>query len=96
MRPVAEFEFPPAEAALLRRARRLEWLTIAYVASSATVLGLTMAGSQAMRTSFFEDVVSVVPSLAFLICTRVALRPPSVTFPLLPGPRQGEAGAAHP
>jgi divalent metal cation (Fe/Co/Zn/Cd) transporter len=78
---IADFEFPPEQAALLARARRLAWLTVAYVASAALMLGLTMGGSQAMRTSFFEDMVSVVPALAFLVCTRVAIRRPTSTFP---------------
>ena len=45
---------------------------MAYVASAAAFLYATMGTSQAMRTSFFEDVVSVVPSLAFLVGTAVA------------------------
>lgn len=81
MRLTADFEFPPEQAALLARARRLEWLTVAYIATSALALGLSMGGSQAMRTSFFEDVVSVVPALAFLVCTRLAIRRPTPTFP---------------
>ena len=81
MRLVNEFEFPAAEAALMIRARRLEWVTVAYIASSATLLGLTMGGSQAMRTSFFEDIVSVVPAVAFLVCSRLAPRRPTPSYP---------------
>lgn len=81
MRPAATFEFPPPQAADMARARRLEWWTLAYVTSGAVLLGLVMGGSQAMRTSFFEDVISSVPALAFLICTRIALKPSSPDFP---------------
>jgi divalent metal cation (Fe/Co/Zn/Cd) transporter len=40
-----------------------------------------MGGSQAMRTSFFEDLISIVPAAMFLICTRIARRRPTPTFP---------------
>jgi divalent metal cation (Fe/Co/Zn/Cd) transporter len=40
-----------------------------------------MGGSQAMRTSFFEDLISIVPAMMFLICTRIARRKPTATFP---------------
>ncbi|CAA9522464.1 MAG: hypothetical protein AVDCRST_MAG31-1626 [uncultured Sphingomonas sp.] len=81
MRPIANFEFPEEEAKLFREARRLEWFTLAYISSAATVLYLTMGTSQAMRTSFFEDVVSVVPALAFLVGTSVARRAPGPDYP---------------
>jgi divalent metal cation (Fe/Co/Zn/Cd) transporter len=81
MRRIARFEFPPEEEKLFRKARRLEWITIIYISSSATLLYMTMGTSQAMRTSFFEDVISTVPAIAFLIGTRVALRRPDGNFP---------------
>jgi divalent metal cation (Fe/Co/Zn/Cd) transporter len=81
MRPTQAFEFPEAQEKQLKKAVRLEIVTVLYICSSATLLYLTMGGSQAMRTSFFEDVISLVPSLAFLVCSRIARRPPSRNFP---------------
>lgn len=81
MRPVAAAEFPAEVEETYRKARRLEWVTVAYVASAAAFLYATMGTSQAMRTSFFEDVVSVVPALAFLIGTAVARRAPGPDYP---------------
>ena len=81
MRPVAAVEFPAEVEEIYRKARRLEWVTVAYVASAAAFLYATMGTSQAMRTSFFEDVVSVVPALAFLIGTSVARRAPGPDYP---------------
>jgi divalent metal cation (Fe/Co/Zn/Cd) transporter len=81
VRPVAAVEFPAEVEETYRKARRLEWITVAYVASAATVLYITMGTSQAMRTSFFEDVVSVVPAVAFLIGTAVARRAPGPDYP---------------
>ena len=77
----SHFEFPPKEEAIFRKARRLEFVTLAYITSSAIVLYVTMGSSQAMRTSFFEDVLSTVPPLAFLVGTAVARRRPSADYP---------------
>jgi len=81
VRPIAAVEFPPEVEATYRKARRLAWVTVAYVASAAAFLYATMGTSQAMRTSFFEDVVSVVPSVAFLVGTAVARRAPKPDYP---------------
>lgn len=81
MRPVAAFDLPPEKARDFQQADRLEKLTIAYLASSSLFLGLTMGSSQAMRTSFLEDIISVVPAVMFLICSRMARRPPNPKYP---------------
>jgi cation diffusion facilitator family transporter len=81
MKPVAEFDLPPEKAAVYARARRLEIWTLVYLAASTTLIGATMGGSQAMRTSFFEDALSSVPAIAFLACTRIARRKPNKEFP---------------
>jgi divalent metal cation (Fe/Co/Zn/Cd) transporter len=81
MRPVAEVEFPPEVEVAYRRARRLEWITIAYLTSTVVLLYFVMGSSQAMRTSFFEDLISVVPAVAFLIGTAIARRAPRPDYP---------------
>jgi cation diffusion facilitator family transporter len=74
-------EFPPEVEACYRKARRLEWFTLAYISSAAFFLYVTMGSSQAMRTSFFEDVISLVPAMAFLVGTAVARRGAHPDFP---------------
>jgi cation diffusion facilitator family transporter len=74
-------EFPPDVEACYRKARRLEWFTLAYISSAAFFLYITMGSSQAMRTSFFEDVISLTPAIAWLIGTSIARRKPSADFP---------------
>jgi divalent metal cation (Fe/Co/Zn/Cd) transporter len=81
MRPIDAFDLPPEKEHDLKKARRLETWTLLYIASSMTFLGLTMGTSQAMRTSFFEDGLSAVPAVAFLVCTRIARRKPDKDFP---------------
>lgn len=81
MRPVAQVEYPQEQQVLYRRAQRLEWATIIYMASAAIVLAFTMGTSQAMRTSFFDDLLSIIPPLSFLITTKIARRPATPEFP---------------
>jgi divalent metal cation (Fe/Co/Zn/Cd) transporter len=81
MRPTADFEFPAEQQKLLERARRLEWWSLVYLASTAALLYATMGTSQAMRTSFFEDVFSMLPAIAFLVTSRIAVCSPSSRYP---------------
>lgn len=81
MRPIDQFELPPDKEQVLRSARSLERWTIVYLMLAATVVGWTMGGSQAMRTSFFEDLISIVPATMFLVCTRIARRKPTPKYP---------------
>jgi cation diffusion facilitator family transporter len=74
-------EFPPEIEACYRKARRLEWFTLAYISSAAFFLYVTMGSSQAMRTSFFEDVISLTPAIAWLVGTAIARRRPNPDFP---------------
>lgn len=81
MIPVESREFPDEQERAFGKARRLEWITVAYIASAAVFLYLVKGSSQAMRTSWLEDMVSLVPPIAFLVCSRLAVRPPSEKYP---------------
>ena len=81
MSPREDHEFPPEQQALFNRARRLEWRGLAYTASAAVLMYVTMGTSQAMRTNFFDDVISMVPAVAFLLAIKIAVRAPRVRFP---------------
>ncbi len=48
MKRTGAFELPPELQPTLRRARRLEWLTIAYFISAIILLALVLGSSQAM------------------------------------------------
>ncbi len=74
-------ELPPEQEAVLRKARWLEIVTLVYIVTAAIFLYATMGSSQAMRASFFEDVISSAPAIAFLVCVRIARRPPDAKFP---------------
>jgi divalent metal cation (Fe/Co/Zn/Cd) transporter len=81
MKPISALEFPEEVERVYRKARRLEWATLAYISSAALFLYLTMGTSQAMRASFYEDVISLVPAAAFLIGTSIARRKPRRNYP---------------
>ncbi|WP_106640259.1 cation diffusion facilitator family transporter [Allosphingosinicella vermicomposti] len=72
---------PPEIEPDLRRAIRLEWWTLAWLASIVAVMGLTAGSSQAMRTAWIEDMLSMVPAIVFLIALHFEHRPPTRRFP---------------
>jgi cation diffusion facilitator family transporter len=81
MKTTSEFEFPPEQEQAFRKARRLAWITIAYLISVAVVMYLVMGSSQAMKTAWLEDVLSLVPAFVFLVASRIAVWRPSKDFP---------------
>ncbi|WP_166866940.1 cation diffusion facilitator family transporter [Salinibacterium sp. ZJ70] len=64
-------ELPEKQAQSLRRAIRLEWITIAFLAVTVTLVFLVLGNSQAMRAAWIEDLLSFIPPIAFLIAVRV-------------------------
>lgn len=67
---------PPQQTALLARAQRLSWWSIAMLVCTATLMYLVMGNSQAMKTAWVEDMLSLVPPIALLIAARFAHKPP--------------------
>jgi cation diffusion facilitator family transporter len=76
-----DVELPPPQAEANRQAVRLEWLTVAYLASAVALLYLTAGSSQAMKAAWLEDLLSVLPPLVFLIASRFRRRPPTERYP---------------
>jgi len=58
----------------LRRAARLCWWSIALLGAVTVMMAVTMGGSQAMLTALVEDVLSLLPPIAFLIALRFRRR----------------------
>jgi cation diffusion facilitator family transporter len=65
----------------LRRARRLAYWTVGWMLSVIAIVGLTVGSSQAMRTAWLEDVLSLIPAMAFLIALHFEGRTPTPKFP---------------
>ena len=74
-------ELPPEQREAHRRAVRLEWLTIAYLLSAVALLYVTVGSSQAGKAAFLEDLLSLLPPVAFLVASRFRERPPTARFP---------------
>ena len=81
MKASPAFEFPPEQDRALKQARRLEWWTLAYLASAILLMYFVLGSSQAMKTAWIEDILSVVPPVVFLIATRIAVKEPNERFP---------------
>ena len=56
----------------MRKAGRLAWISLGFQLSIVTVLALVMGGSQALRTAWIEDMLSLLPPVAFLIAMKLA------------------------
>ncbi|MCO1339394.1 cation transporter [Kocuria polaris] len=68
-----QHQLPEDVRGKLRRAVRLEWLTLGYLVITLTLVTLVMGNSQAMKTAWVEDMLSAIPQIAFL-CALVYTR----------------------
>lgn len=74
-------DLPPEQAKALRSAIRWEWFTIGYTSITIAVIALVVGNSQAMRTAWIEDMLSLIPQFAFLIALLFVRRRPSLKHP---------------
>lgn len=74
-------ELPERQATILRRAIRLEWITIGFLAVTVTLVFLVLGSSQAMKAAWIEDLLSFIPPIAFLVAVRVTRRLPTRRHP---------------
>lgn len=74
-------ELPDEQAAALRRAKRLAWVTIAFLVVGVTLVYLVMGSSQAMKAAWVEDLLSFIPPISFLVALRYARRRPTEERP---------------
>ena len=65
---------------VMKKAKFIVWLTIGYLLFDMTVLYLTMQSSQAMKASWIEDLLYLIPAASFLIAANTAVRPPTKNF----------------
>src|SRR3954447_16279876 len=79
--PGEPYRLPPDKKEKLERAKRLEWITIFFMLTIIAVISLTMGASQTMKAMWAEDVLSLVPPIAFLVGARYFSKPPDDQFP---------------
>lgn len=84
MKRIHEFgrtDLPPEQTKALRSAVRWEWFTIGYTTVTIAVIALVVGNSQAMRTAWIEDMLSLIPQIAFLVALIVVRRRPDRKHP---------------
>ena len=74
-------ELPPVQRRALRRAVRWQIFTICYTFGTITLVAFVLGGSQAMRTAWIEDMLSLLPQFAFLIALLFMRRRPDCEHP---------------
>jgi cation diffusion facilitator family transporter len=75
------FDFPREQREARQRLIRLCKLSSVLLLSGACVLFMTVGNSQAMKTAWITDLLTILPPLSLLIATRYELRPPTKRFP---------------
>ena len=71
---------PAAIRADMKAARRLEWWNIFWTCTYVAALGVAMGGSQAMKTAWVEDILGLIPPIAFLVAERYERRSANKRF----------------
>ncbi|MGW9114279.1 cation transporter [Microbacterium sp. NPDC055683] len=74
-------DLPAEQRDALRRAVRWEVFTICYTAATIALLAFVVGGSQAMRTAWIEDMLSLIPQFAFLAALPFVRKPPTREYP---------------
>jgi cation diffusion facilitator family transporter len=75
------FEFPPEQQRLRERVKRLEWMSLALLTVAAFLIWLTLGQSQALKTAWISDLLTLIPPVAILVALRFDHRRPSERFP---------------
>jgi len=74
-------DLPPEQQEAMRKAVRWEWFTIGYTTVTIVLIALVVGGSQAMKTAWIEDMLSLIPQISFLLALLLIRRRPSRAFP---------------
>ncbi|MFL6417294.1 MAG: cation transporter [Bryobacteraceae bacterium] len=77
----ADYELPPEKQEALERAKRVEWVFIAFLISIILLMAAVMGSSQTMKAMWIEDTLSLVPSCSFLVGVYFRRKPPDEAFP---------------
>ena len=78
---VGRIDLPQAQQEALRKAVRWEIFTICYTVGTITLVGFVVGNSQAMKTAWVEDMLSLIPQIAFLTALVFVRRRPTRRYP---------------
>ncbi|MGP6170593.1 cation diffusion facilitator family transporter [Microbacterium sp. A196] len=74
-------DLPPEQQRALKKAVRWEYATIGYTICTIILVAFVVGNSQAMRTAWIEDMLSLIPQISFLIALIFVRRGPTVDHP---------------
>ncbi|WP_214465636.1 cation diffusion facilitator family transporter [Microbacterium flavescens] len=74
-------DLPAEQQEALRKAIRWEWFTIGYTLVTIVLIAFVVGGSQAMKTAWIEDMLSLIPQISFLVALLVIRRKPTRRYP---------------
>jgi cation diffusion facilitator family transporter len=75
------FILPEDAEATFHKAVRLEWISLVLMFLICVAVYFTLGQSEAMKAVFVEDVLALIPPIAFLVSARYRWREPNETFP---------------
>jgi cation diffusion facilitator family transporter len=81
VRPRPPIHVPDEVKARFRHADRLEWISLVLMISCVVLVYFTLGHSQAMKAVFVEDILAVVPPVAYLVAAHTRFRKPNDRFP---------------
>src|SRR5690606_36748453 len=74
-------DLPAEQAQALKKTVGWEWATIVYTVVTITLVAFVVGNSQAMRTAWIEDMLSLIPQISFLIALTFVRRGPTRKHP---------------
>lgn len=81
MKTIGRTDLPEEQQQALKQAIRWEWATIAFTSCTIALVALVVGNSQAMKTAWIEDMLSLIPQIAFLVALLFIRRRPTRAFP---------------
>ncbi|HEX2935837.1 MAG TPA: cation diffusion facilitator family transporter [Bacteroidales bacterium] len=77
----SNFEYPDDLKDEFERAKKIEQFSIVFLIFTAWVMYVTMGNSQAMKTEWVDDILSLMPPISFLIASAIYTRGRNDQFP---------------
>ncbi len=81
MKQIGQLTLPPELRETERKVKKMEGFTLVYLTTVVVLMYLVMGNSQAMKTAWLEDILSMVPAITYLVAVRHYNRPPNQKFP---------------
>lgn len=74
-------QLPQEQQAALQKAVKFEWISIGFLTASIVLVFFVLGNSQAMKTAWIEDLLSLLSPLSFLLAARAIRKSPNEEHP---------------